>query len=233
PTTGFKLSFGGRTFGYSGDTQYEPRLLAELRDRGQLSPQHFDDLMYFLWTRDGKPAVDLMYHEAGIPPIHTDKANLRALPEAVTSRMSLVHIADQDVPDGFVPSKPRLFETRVLVPPTARSRERLLLETMRLVAYLSDMPDETIETLLHGGEIVTHPPDAVIVRKGPVGVNEPLHFHIVTDGRVNVRDGRRVVATLVKADTFGEWGISHQRGFRAADVVAEHASQTIRLGAEH
>jgi CRP-like cAMP-binding protein len=233
PTTGFKLSFAGRTFGYSGDTQYDARLLAALRERGQLSRRHFDDLMYFLWDRDGKPAVDLMYHEAGIPPIHTDKEQLRALPGAITCRMSLVHIADQDVPESFVPGKPRLYETQVLVPPTPRSRERLLLDTMRLVAYLSDVPDETLETLLHGGEIVTHAPDETIVRKGPVGANEPLHFYVVTDGRVNVRDGRRVVASLVKADTFGEWGISHQRGFRAADVVAESASQTIRLGEEH
>jgi CRP-like cAMP-binding protein len=233
PTTGFKLSFAGRSFGYSGDTQYEPALLERLRDSGQLSLRHFDDLMYFLWTGDGRPTVDLLYHEAGIPPIHTDKEQLRALPEAITSRMSLVHIADRDVPEGFVPSKPRLFETQVLVPPTPRSRGRLLLETMRLVAYLYDVPDETLEILLAAGEVVTHPPEAVIVRKGPVGANEPLHFHIVTDGRVNVRDGRRVIVTLAKADTFGEWGISQQRGFRAADVVAENPSQTIRLGEEH
>jgi CRP-like cAMP-binding protein len=233
PTTGFKLSFAGRSFGYSGDTQYEPALLERLRDHGQLSTRHFDDLMYFLWTRDGKPTVDLLYHEAGIPPIHTDKEQLRALPPAVTNRMSLVHIADRDVPDGFVPAKPRLFETQVLVPPTARSREQLLLDTMRLVAYLYDVPEATLETLLRGGDLVTHPPEAVIVRKGPIGANEPLHFHIVTDGRVNVRDGRRVIVTLAKADTFGEWGISHQRGFRAADVVAESPSQTLRLGEEH
>jgi CRP-like cAMP-binding protein len=232
PTTGFRLSFAGRTFGYSGDTQYEPTLLARLRDRGQLSPNHFEALMYFFWTRDGQPTVDLLYHEAGIPPIHTDKEQLRALPGAITGRMALVHIADQDVPDGFVPAKPRLFETHILAPPTARSRRHLLLETMRLVAYLHDVPDETLETLLSAGEVVTHPPEAVIVRKGPVGASEPLHFYIVTDGRVNVQDGRRVIATLAKADTFGEWGISHQRGFRTADVVADSPSRTIRLGEE-
>jgi CRP-like cAMP-binding protein len=38
------------------------------------------------------------------------------------------------------------------------------------------------------------------------------------------------VARLVKADSFGEWGISHQRGFRVADVVATSRCQCIRLG---
>jgi CRP-like cAMP-binding protein len=94
------------------------------------------------------------------------------------------------------------------------------------------MPDETLATVLRGGELVTHAPESMIVRKGPVGKNEPLYFHIVTDGRVDVRDGRRLIVTLVKADTFGEWGISHQRGFRTADVVASSPSQTIRLGEE-
>jgi CRP-like cAMP-binding protein len=44
-----------------------------------------------------------------------------------------------------------------------------------------------------------------------------------------VRDGRRLITTLRKADTFGEWGISHQRGVRAADVVAARDSQCLRF----
>jgi CRP-like cAMP-binding protein len=193
---------------------------------------HFQDLMYFFWTPEGEPTVDFLYHEAGIPPIHTDKEALRALPEAITSRMSLVHIADEDVPRGFAPGKPRLFATQVLLPPTPRSRQRVLLEMMRAVAYLYDIPSDTLETLLHGAEIVNHVPDEVIIRKGPVAPGEPMPFQIIADGRVSVRDGRRVITTLGKADTFGEWGISHQRGFRAADVVADRPTQAIRLSEE-
>ena len=82
--------------------------------------------------------------------------------------MFLVHIADGDVPRGFVPSKPRLFATQVLLPTTSRSRRHALLETMRHVAYLYDMPSTTLETLLRDAEIVTHFQDEVIIRKGPV-----------------------------------------------------------------
>ena len=233
PTNGFKLTFGGRTFGYSGDTQFDPDMLEKLRASGQLTGGLFQALRHFFWTPEGEPIVDLLYHEAGIPPIHTDKAMLRALPRAITDRMALVHIADRDVPEGAKPGKPKLFETQVLVPATPRSRERVLLEAMRLVAYLYDMPPETLETLLRAGEVITHAPDAVIVRKGPTRKHEPLYFHIITDGRVSVRDdGGCVIATLGKADTFGEWGISHQRGFRVADVVADRPTQTIRLSEE-
>src|SRR5262249_47208816 len=191
PTNGFKLTFGGRTLGYSGDTQYDPAMLEDLRRRGTLTEPQFEDLMYFFWTRDGKPTVDLLYHEAGIPPIHTDKEALRALPDAVAGRISLVHIADGDVPPGFAPGKPRLFAAQLLLPPTPRSRRPVLLETIRSVTYLYDMPPETLETLLHGAEVVTHFPDEVIIREGPVGPREPVHFQIIAEGRVSVRDGRR------------------------------------------
>jgi len=116
--------------------------------------------------------------------------------------------------------------------PTPRSRQRVLLEMMRSVAYLYDIPSDTLETLLRDAEIVTYGPDEVIIRKGPVAPGEPMPFQIIADGRVSVRDGRRVITTLGKADTFGEWGISHQRGFRAADVVADRPTQAIRLSEE-
>src|SRR4030095_8926976 len=86
PTNGFKLTFSGRTFGYSGDTQYDPAMLENRRRVGMLAEAHFQDLMYFFWTPDGEPTVDLLYHEAGIPPIHTAKEALRALTDAITSK---------------------------------------------------------------------------------------------------------------------------------------------------
>jgi CRP-like cAMP-binding protein len=232
PTNGFKITFAGRVFGYSGDTQYDPAFLQNLRESGTLDAMHFEALMHFLWAPDGRPAADLLYHEAGMAPIHTDKDVLCRLPRSVTERMYLVHIADRDVPEGLMPGKPRPFETHVLLPGTPRTRERTLLESMRLVAYMYDMPTETLETLLRAGETVTHTAGSVIVRKGAVGRNEPLYFHIVTDGQVSVRDGSHVIARLVKTDTFGEWGISHQRGVRVADVIADRPSQTIRLAEE-
>ena len=74
--------------------------------------------MSFFWTPEGTPTVDLLYHEAGVPPIHTERAQLEALPDRVKARTRLVHVADRDVPEGAVPGKPRLFETQLALWPT-------------------------------------------------------------------------------------------------------------------
>ncbi len=233
PTNGFKLTFGGRTFGYSGDTQYDPATLEDLRRRGMLAEPHFHDLMYFFWTPDGEPTVDLALPRGRVsPPFTPTRRRCAPCPTpspakcpSSTSRTGTCREASRRA--SRASSRPRCSCRR-----RPRSRRRVLLETMRHVAYLYDMPSETLETLLHDAEIVRHFPDEVIIRKGPVAPGEPMHFQIIADGRVSVRDGRRVITTLGRGDTFGEWGISHQRGFRAADVVADRPTQAIRLSEE-
>jgi CRP-like cAMP-binding protein/glyoxylase-like metal-dependent hydrolase (beta-lactamase superfamily II) len=230
PTNGFTLTVGERTFGYSGDTLYDPGRLAALRAEGRLSADQYETLMHFFWTADGIPTVDLLYHEAGIPPIHTELRHLQALPPAVRARTRVVHIADRDVSPADSPAKPVPFTTHVLLPSTDATQKRLLLETLRMVGYLYDTPMETLRELLDRANVLEWAPNDPIIEKGPVAAGEPLHFFVVADGVAAVRDGRRLVARLVKGDSFGEWGISHQRGFRAADVVATNPCQCIRLG---
>jgi len=212
PTNGFKVSCGGRTFGYSGDTQYDPELIDRARGRGELSDEQHDRLRYFFWTPSGDPKVDLLFHEAGIPPIHTEWEKLASLPGSVKARTFLVHIADKDVPPGAVPGKPRLFSTQVLLPPTEQSRDRLLLDTLRLVSYLYDIPTDTLEILLAGAEVREFRRHEFILRRGPVRKTEPLQFFAIADGAVLVKEDRHVITSLTKGDTFVEWGFSHQRG---------------------
>src|SRR2546427_6491890 len=232
PTNGFSMTIENKTFGYAGDTQYEPTMLRQLLEAQQLTPAQYHDLMYFLWTEEGTPKVDLLYHEAGIPPIHTDKHTLTTLSEAMRSRTLLVHVADRDVPTGFVPSKPSLFATHVLFPAPARSRNRTLIHTLSLVSYLYDAPVEVMEELLRRCTLRVFEPEEVIIRAGQVQYTEPLAFYVIADGQVEVIEHGRVVSRLLKGASFGEWGISHQRGFRIADVIARRPTQVIEFDEE-
>ena len=229
PTNGFKMTVGGTCFGYSGDTQYAPDLIRQLQREQQLPRRQAEDLLYFFWTPDGQPMVDLLYHEAGIPPIHTDRRQLERLPEAMKARTALVHIADRDVPPGAPPGKPPLFVTHTLLPPTDQSRRGVLLSTLALVHYLYDVPTETLEGLVDRATMRVFEGGDVIIRQGPVPKGELLSFFVVADGEVAVKNGRRLIIKLIKTDTFGEWGISHQRGFRSADVVASRRTQLLEF----
>ena len=145
-----------------------------------LAEPHFHDLMYFFWTPDGEPTVDLLYHEAGIPPIHTDKEALRALPDAITSQMSLVHIADGDVPRGFAPEQATPLrdpgspaaDAPLAAARAARDDAARGLSVRHAV--------HTLETLLHDAEIVTHFPDEVIIRQW---AGRPRGAHALPDHR--------------------------------------------------
>jgi CRP-like cAMP-binding protein len=185
-----------------------------------------------LWTEDGTPKVDLLYHEAGIPPIHTDKHTLTTLSEAMRARTFLVHVADRDVPTGFAPSKPSLFTTHVLFPATARSRNRTLRHTLSLVSYLYDAPVKVMEELLRRCTLRVFEPEDVIIQAGQAQYTEPLAFYVIADGQVEVIENGRVTSRLLKGDSFGEWGISHQRGFRIADVIARRPTQVMEFDEE-
>lgn len=232
PTNGFTVTVENKTFGYAGDTQYEPTMLRQLLDMQQLTPAQYHDLMYFFWTEDGTPQVDLLYHEAGIPPIHTDKHTLTTVSEAMRSRTFLVHVADRDVPPDFVPSKPPLFATHVLFPAAPGSRHRTLRYTLGLVSYLYDAPAEIMEELLRRCTLRVFEPAEMIIRAGQVQYTEPLAFYVVADGQVDVLDDGRVLSRLFKGDSFGEWGISHQRGFRITDVLARRPTQVMEFDEE-
>jgi CRP-like cAMP-binding protein/L-ascorbate metabolism protein UlaG (beta-lactamase superfamily) len=232
PTNGFILTFSGHAFGYSGDTQYDPDMLEHLQQEGKLTPTQYEHLRYFFWAPDGTLKVDMLYHEAGIPPIHTDKQKLAALPETVKAKTYLVHVADRDVPPGFTPAKPPLFATQVLLPATAQSRTQTLLQTLHLVSYLYDAPAEVLEHLLTLAVVRVFEPDTTIIHMGQVPRGMLLAFYVVTDGQAVVKDGDRIISHLTKADTFGEWGISHQRGFRVADVVTHRPTQVLEFNEE-
>ncbi|MBK7976989.1 MAG: MBL fold metallo-hydrolase [Deltaproteobacteria bacterium] len=71
PSTAFRIHAGGRTLGVSGDTAFDPRLIAWLAE------------------------ADLIVHESNLGA-HTPYEKLVSLPLAIRERMRLIHY-----PDGF------------------------------------------------------------------------------------------------------------------------------------
>jgi hypothetical protein len=70
PTCGFRISDGTRTFGWSGDTTWDPG--------------HIE------WLQ----TADFVVHETSPAPAHTPVEYLNALPQELRARMALVHMGD-------------------------------------------------------------------------------------------------------------------------------------------
>jgi ribonuclease BN (tRNA processing enzyme) len=75
PTAAMLVRVGDRTFGYSGDTAFDPELIRFLA------------------------AADVIVHETNLGPAHTAYADLLTIPADVRSRMRLIHY-----PDSFDPA---------------------------------------------------------------------------------------------------------------------------------
>lgn len=70
PTTALFVRAGGRSFGYSADTAFDPELVAFLA------------------------RADIVAHETNYGPAHTSYSDLAALPAEIRDRMRLVHYPD-------------------------------------------------------------------------------------------------------------------------------------------
>lgn len=70
-TTAFRIHAGGKTLGYSADTAFDPDLIEWLAD------------------------ADLVIHETNHGSQHTAYAELAKLPEALRSKMRLIHYPDE------------------------------------------------------------------------------------------------------------------------------------------
>jgi len=92
PTMGFRLTFQDKTFVYSSDHQGDPEVQKELREKGLISDERLEELRSFPWDSD------VIYHEAGIAPLHTPVSYLNSLPKSVQKKIVVYHIAAKGFP---------------------------------------------------------------------------------------------------------------------------------------
>lgn len=218
PTLGFEVEYQGKRFAYSCDTLYDPDLFKELHQRGVMSGSRMQDLLDFAWD------ADLIFHEAGVPPIHTPIEILAQQPEEVKERMYLNHVSASAVPPG----------SNLRVAPTG------LHNTLRLNvdAPALDLAHRMLDVLIHTDLFrtlplrksleflrITHPiefkPGETIIRTGEAGDR----FFMIMRGEAWVKKDGLPVQKLTRYDYFGEMAVVLDQD-RYADVEA-HTDMTV------
>lgn len=214
PTIGFKMEFQDQSFVYSSDHNNDPNIHKELHDKGIISKERYKELKNFPW--DSK----VIYHESGIPPLHTPIKYLQSLPEEIKKRTVVYHIAKKDFPEKtclglaqFGMEHTLYFKTR---PPLFEEAAKILSVFKRL-DFMNDMPAYKSQELLDIVEIKEFKKGEKLINKGSAG-NE---FYIIYAGNISVDSGGLSRNKIYGPyDYFGEVALITKQK-RAADVYAE------------
>jgi CRP-like cAMP-binding protein len=207
------MEFQDQSFVYTSDHNNSPELHRELYEKGVISRIRYGELCNFPW--DSK----VIYHESGVPPLHTPIKYMTSLPEDIQKRIVIYHIAKKDFPDDtilklaqFGMENTLYFETEA--PPYEEASR--ILSVFKRLDFMQDMPIWKAQEFLDIAEIKRYSKGERIIEKGSEG-NE---FHIIYSGNISVDSGGLENNKIYGAyDYFGEVAlITDQK--RAAHVYA-------------
>ncbi|HOO71619.1 MAG TPA: cAMP/cGMP-dependent 3',5'-cyclic-AMP/GMP phosphodiesterase [Spirochaetota bacterium] len=214
PTMGFRMSFQDQTFVYSSDHNNDPKVHRELLETGRISQERYEELGRFPW--DSK----VIYHEAGIPPLHTPVVYLNSMPAEIQKKTVVYHIAKKDFPAKTGLSLAKFGIENTLYFLTRRPRFEKAYQIMGMLKsldFLRDLPISKAQEFIDIIEEERHKKGSVIIKKGTPGDK----FYIIYYGNVSVDSGgleeKKIYGTY---DYFGEVALITEQS-RMADVVAE------------
>jgi len=213
PTMGFSFAYRDKTFVYSSDHLNEPNLILDLQKKGVLSQERVDDLFSFPWD------YDLIYHEAGIPPLHTPVTYLNSLPEETQKRITVYHIASKDFPEETNLKLAKFGIGETVYPKIAEHKFEdayEILDVFSRIDIFQHLPfDKTKDLLLAVNEVNFKKGD-YIIKKGSNGDM----FYVIVSGNVAIEGIENVENKVYGTfEYFGEASLLFNTK-RSADVVA-------------
>lgn len=214
PTMGFRLRFQDASFIYSSDHQADPEIHQKLLDDGLISQRRYDQLQTFPWESD------VIYHEAGIPPLHTPVSFLNSLPTEVQRKIFVYHIARKDFPEdteltlaSFGIENTRYFDTE----PPEYEQAYQVLEVLKHLEFFETLEVGKVQEFMSIVERQNYKAGEKIIEEGSRG----RHFFILSSGNALVSTSNLVREKRLGAfEYFGEVALLTS-STRTADIIAE------------
>lgn len=227
PAIGFSVERNGKSFYFSGDTFYDPDTLKKFYHEKKLFNIH----RYKELAEKDFSKYDVIFHEAGIPPIHTPQKILHEQSTKHQHKHSgckgvfLYHCTESSLKHDSLKIVP-LGIHKTIVLEDANSRHSVLqpgdpfrsnLELLSSVSLVSWLPINRMLELLDVLETRVYLPNQTILKAGTYG----NRFYIVKKGTVKVfsKEKDEFEKLLGPCDTFGESAI-FGNGHRLANVIA-------------
>lgn len=221
PTIGFEAFYGGKSLAFSSDTLYDPEQIRRIADLGVITPERRDTLIDFPWHHSA------VFHEAGVPPLHTPISALRALPDDVKERLYLVHIARKDVPTdaNLKTAEVGLDNTlRIDVERPHHADAIDILNVFCSIDFFRELPmSRARELLLLATRRTVKAGETIIAQH-----TEGHEFFVIVRGSVTVMKDGAYVKSYHSGDYFGETALVLNQP-RTADVVARTSVELLTL----
>ena len=216
PTMGFRLRFQDKTFVYSSDHQADPEVQKRMLDEGAISKERYEQLQQFPWDSD------VIYHEGGMPPLHTPITYLNSLDPEIQKKIVVYHIAAKDFPPPeethltlatFGIENTLYFETE----PTPYEEAYRTLDVLKHLDFFRVLPVTKIQEFLSIVEKRHYGRGEKIIEKGTKGDE----FYIIQSGNARIDSEELLRSKYLGAyEYFGEIALL-TRATRTADIVAE------------
>ena len=130
PTLCFEFAFQDQSFYYSSDHLNDPDRHKELYEKKVLTETRYKDLVNFPWHHN------IIYHESGVPGLHTPIDYLNSLPEEIQKKITVYHIAKKDMPSDTNLTLATFGIENTLYPPITPPANE---EAYRLLDVLSNL----------------------------------------------------------------------------------------------
>lgn len=213
PTGRFKLSYRDErgkthTISHSGDTKYDRDLVNSWYERGKLTPERRRNILGFVWS------ADLIIHDVGGGPIHTDFESLLHLDPELAKKVILVH-HDSEPPEHPYMRSAREGQTEVLIPGRP-FRTTPKAEDLRQVDLFRHTSVQEMETILQHSTVLEYQPGEIVFSKGDVGDS----FYVILDGFAEIILTKRQSIIYERGMFFGELAVSTENPKRRATVKA-------------
>jgi hexokinase len=214
PCLRFRASYKGKSVSYSGDTRFEPAFFDDLESQGIIDGPRKEDLLNLIFSSD------VVIHEAGGLPLHTQIPVLAGQPDKLKRKLYIVHSPKVDPATGLRrPAKGDSIDLMADETFTIPQDEDIL--ALRTVAFLEELDLREVLVLTRKATPVEYDRGHVILKQGDVGDN----FYVVSSGEVEVTvtgaDGQAVDRVMLgKGSPFGEQALINGVGTRNATVTA-------------
>jgi len=214
PTIGFTIHFEDQSMVYSSDHQNGPLVHNDLLAKGIISQARYDELAHFPW--DAK----LIYHESGIPPLHTSIDFLNSLHKDIQKKTVVYHIAKKDFPEKTSLTLARFgIENTIYLntKPPKFEKTYQILSILKHLDFFHTFSIEKVQEFIMSVEEEKFKKGAYIIKKGSRGDK----FYIIGSGNVSVEyDNSSIKKIYGIYEYFGEVALLTEQE-RSVDIIAE------------